>query len=791
MTSTNSSESAGPLTADQALKQAISHHQLGQLHDAGRLYRAILHVHPNHPDAKHNLWLIEGQVERNQLVELFNAGCYAEVESRAGVLVEQNPKAGFVWKVYGAALMVQGKEALIPLRKAVELLPNDAEAYSNLGGALYELGQLDAARMTCLRALEINCDSADAHNNLGNVLKELGQLDGAESCYRRALEIVPDFAWAHNNLASTLKNLGRIDEAEKSCRRALQIKPDFIEALNNLALILNDQGQFIEAFNTIKQSLHIKETGQAKTIFMVCIKRLRFTHDDTENRLIMVRAITEPWGRPGELIKIGTDLLKSNPAIAGAVARANNAWPSRLSAQELFGVDGFAVLADDPLAGAMLISAHNCGIEMERFLTMARWVMLEAAIQRSADDVEDHSELKFYGALACQCFINEYVFSQTDEEIQKVNKLLDLLITGINANSQVPNLWLVSVAAYFPLYTLPCAAQLMERSWPEAVEAVLVQQIREPQEEQRLRNTIPRLTEIEDEISLLVQGQYEEHPYPRWVKLEPAEKSKNIVGYLCQGFPLASFNREEKMGRLDVLIAGCGTGQHPIGTARRLQGAQVLAVDLSASSLSYAKRKTKELGLASIEYGQADILKLGSIGRSFDLIESVGVLHHLADPFAGWRVLLSLLRPSGFMWLGFYSEVARRNIVSIRELITKQGYGSTADEIRRCRQDLVELDKSADFGIAIKTSDFFSTSACRDLLFHVQEHRLTLTAISSFLNENNLTFLGFDMDPNTLHAYKLRFPEDPAATNLGLWQIFEAENPETFFSMYQFWIQKN
>jgi hypothetical protein len=103
----------------------------------------------------------------------------------------------------------------------------------------------------------------------------------------------------------------------------------------------------------------------------------------------------------------------------------------------------------------------------------------------------------------------------------------------------------------------------------------------------------------------------------------------------------------------------------------------------------------------------------------------------------------------------------------------------------------VELDKSADFGITLKTSDFFSTSACRDLLFHVQEHRLTLTAISVFLKENNLTFLGFDMDPNILHAYKLRFPEDPATTNLGLWHIFESENPDTFFGMYQFWIQKN
>ena len=96
-----------------------------------------------------------------------------------------------------------------------------------------------------------------------------------------------------------------------------------------------------------------------------------------------------------------------------------------------------------------------------------------------------------------------------------------------------------------------------------------------------------------------------------------------------------------------VLVAGCGTGSHAIIAAHRFRGARVLAVDLSLSSLTYAKRKTRELGVTNIDYAQADILRLGGIARSFDVIESVGVLHHLDDPFAGWRILLSLLRPGG------------------------------------------------------------------------------------------------------------------------------------------------
>ena len=67
---------------------------------------------------------------------------------------------------------------------------------------------------------------------------------------------------------------------------------------------------------------------------------------------------------------------------------------------------------------------------------------------------------------------------------------------------------------------------------------------------------------------------------------------------------------------------------------------------------------------------------------------------------------------------------------------------------------------------------------------------MTLTGIDAFLRENNLSFLGFETEGNVLHAYKQRFPDDRAATNLGQWQVFENENPDTFIGMYQFWIQK-
>ena len=70
-------------------------------------------------------------------------------------------------------------------------------------------------------------------------------------------------------------------------------------------------------------------------------------------------------------------------------------------------------------------------------------------------------------------------------------------------------------------------------------------------------------------------------------------------------------------------------------------------MDLSLSSLSYAKRKTQELGINNIEYMQGDILKLDQLEREFDIIECMGVLHHMDDPLAGWKVLVGKLRADG------------------------------------------------------------------------------------------------------------------------------------------------
>jgi hypothetical protein len=99
------------------------------------------------------------------------------------------------------------------------------------------------------------------------------------------------------------------------------------------------------------------------------------------------------------------------------------------------------------------------------------------------------------------------------------------------------------------------------------------------------------------------------------------------------------------------------------------------------------------------------------------------------------------------------------------------------------------MARSADplLKIVTESPEFFSMSECRDLLFHVQEHRMTLPQIAAFIAEAKLTFLGFDADAGLLKQCKARFPADRSKTDLACWHRLEMENPRSFAGIYQFW----
>ena len=100
-------------------------------------------------------------------------------------------------------------------------------------------GQPERAEKLFLKSLEINPNYAETYNNLGNSLKEMGRFSEAVNCFERAVTLKPNLAATHNNLGVVLKDLGKLDEAEVCYRRALELKPDYAEAYSSLLFTSN------------------------------------------------------------------------------------------------------------------------------------------------------------------------------------------------------------------------------------------------------------------------------------------------------------------------------------------------------------------------------------------------------------------------------------------------------------------------------------------------------------------------------------------------------------------------
>jgi tetratricopeptide (TPR) repeat protein/SAM-dependent methyltransferase len=681
-------------------------------------------------------------------------------------------------------------DALHNYEVATGIAPQFADAFIGMANALAGLGRMTEAMESCRHAVAINPRNAEAHFNLGVLEMTQEQRYEAVTSLRKAIELRPGNVAAHRFLGAVLTSLGDLDAAEASLRRAWSVEAGSAEIPYDLAMILQYRGKYLQAVPLLMRSLERAPTWKTKVAFAGCVAHTRFTSDDPQVRAALATAITEAWEMPHNLCRSALSLITLDERIARCVRLADESWPARLPRAVLFDAGSLGALAADPLLLALLEAVPVNSIQFERFLTCARRALLEIASSMQTPDPADIAALKFYAALTQQCFINEYVFECDDTEQLVAATCRTRLLALLDANAAVPPFLLLAVAAYFPLHLLHDARRLLAAGESGPINEVLRQQVREALEEQALRTGVECLTPITGDVSEAVRDQYEQNPYPRWIKMQMRGQPLHFNAELRRALPFAPITPMSDDSAPEVLIAGCGTGSDAIFVHQRFRGVRVLAIDLSLSSICYAKRKTQELGLANIEYAQADILRLGDIERTFDIIGAVGVLHHLADPFNGWRILLSRLRPGGFMCLGLYSQLGRRQVTKAREFIAARGYASTPEDIRRFRRDVLAQDTSVELRSLSNAHAFYSLSDCRDLAFHVHEQNVTLGQIESFLAEFGLHFIGFELDVRVLNQYRASFADDPGCINLRNWARYEADNPDTFTAMYRFWIHQ-
>jgi SAM-dependent methyltransferase len=429
--------------------------------------------------------------------------------------------------------------------------------------------------------------------------------------------------------------------------------------------------------------------------------------------------------------------------------------------------------------GSLLL--ENCFISLRRRL-------LDFAV---TGQTPSSNWLDLAEAMARQCFLNEFIWDQSEAEQKRLDDLTATVAHAIAAGEAVSAFHLFVLGAYRPLFSVDPV-----REWVRALarrdlgaldptlRLLVLDRLIEDETE------IEAITPITSSVSQSVRSQYEANPYPRWLGLPTINVAARLPAYVAAGVGHSTSFSPINPARPKVLIAGAGTGKHPICVARTMPGAGVLAIDLSRASLAYARRQAAVHRVQNVSFAQADILKLSGVDEEFDLIEACGVLHHMEDPEAGLQTLLKALKPGGYIRVALYSKIARKGVTAAREAFAASDYGSDLAAIRAFRRDLIQSDDPMISSLQL-SHDFYASSEFRDLVMHVQEHQFTIPEIKSMLARNRLKFLGFN--GRQVRNALSNMPEKMAKRrlrDLDAWERFERRNPGTFSEMYDFFCVK-
>ncbi|CAK0756766.1 putative TPR repeat-containing protein YrrB [Gammaproteobacteria bacterium] len=323
------------LTLDQALQQAVAHHQAGRLQDAEHLYRAILKIHPNHPDANHNLGVLAVSVGRAEdslpfLKSAFEAKpnvrqywlSYVNALFRCGQedSVRQPAEAGQqpgldgdpVRQIEQRMSEPKSMESFAPAivhREAGRYLdaaawinewlvqyPNDADAYAILAHILLLLKREDDARIAIDRALAIAPESSAVQRNLARLLLKQQQWENAMVAANQATSVAPDDPENLIVLATALGAAGRTPLALERLEQALLLRPDYAEAFAHRAQLKVQAGDLAGALADSERAVALKPW--LAPVWMI-VASLRHQREDIEG---MMQALTSALHADAEQI---------------------------------------------------------------------------------------------------------------------------------------------------------------------------------------------------------------------------------------------------------------------------------------------------------------------------------------------------------------------------------------------------------------------------------------------------------------------------------------------------------
>ena len=248
----------------------------------------------------------------------------------------------------------------------------------------------------------------------------------------------------------------------------------------------------------------------------------------------------------------------------------------------------------------------------------------------------------------------------------------------------------------------------------------------------------------------VVRNQYEDYPYP--TRNPEDEKHRLLRFNLCE---LSAINHYCHQGvrnfdGYQVLVAGGGTGDGTIFMAQQLKphGGHVVHLDISTASIKVAKERAKIRGLDNITWVHDSLLELPNLGLGpFDYINCTGVLHHLADPDAGFQALKSVLKPDGAVGIMVYAEYGRAGVYHMQSMLQRlnQNERSMDSCVKNAKSVLSSMPPSNWFRHNEELLDDvrLGDTGIYDMLLHSHDRAYTVPQCYEFVADAGLHFGGF------------------------------------------------
>tara|TARA_B100001057_G_C22834035_1_gene944542 strand:+ start:371 stop:2353 length:1983 start_codon:yes stop_codon:yes gene_type:complete len=641
--------------------------------------------------------------------------------------------------------------------------------------SLIQNNNLDAAEDDSIKLISKYGDSFILFNILGLINANKKIFDKAIVNYKKSIDLNINYPDAYNNLGLAYFEMGETNLAKSNFEEAIKLNNKFNIAYTNLAKLYFFASDYKKSLKYLSKSLEIDSSYLDSMVLLkeLLCANIRFDSQDDMLYLPIINLITKyNLVQPTYISRSVISILK-----------AGNDF------QELLKIDLENIDKNNLLEILEKLKKNHLLIEFMKVCPLPD-LELENIFKKMRNEIlffsfnnDQYERTKeFIEALAEQCFLNEYIYNEDKNEKLEIDKIERNIVENINFATEID------------VTKLSLYRALSKYFWVNKIDKKLINLssqriLNEIALEKKLREGIKSIGESKDAVSYLVKEQYEENPYPRWTKPTLLLNKITVSDHLKKFDVNLNSIDYEKFEKIDILIAGCGTGQHAINTSSIFQNSHITALDLSFNSLAYAKRKSLEMKIDNIDFIQGDLLDIKNLQKKFNIIECVGVIHHMSNPIDGLRSLVKTLKDDGLIKLGLYSKLARRYILKFREENLRVEQDFTIKYIRKKR---IEIINSNDHQLKSFTvfNDFFTLSDFRDMLFHVKEHSYSIDDISNILNDVGLKFCGF-IDFKGYENSKFNFNLNTFDKfNLLDWDEIEKRNPDMFSGMYQFWCKK-